>query len=127
MASPISVKDTLASFTETWSPHLIGTMNDTHVKIAKIDGEFIWHSHPNSDELFYVLAGKMTLQLEPISSNSATEVHLVEGDVYTVPRGQRHRPVGYNAHIMMLEKEGTVNTGDVEDSERTRIPKDVRI
>lgn len=119
--SAISIPATFSSFTETWSPRLIAAVNDQHVKIAKIDGAFIWHAHPNSDELFYLLAGELTMELE-----GRDPVCMEVGDVFVVPKGLRHRPVAKDAHIMMVERNDTVNTGDETDSERTRIPEDVR-
>lgn len=120
MAS-ISVPGTFRSFTETWSPRLIASINNQHVKIAKIDGSFVFHAHPDSDELFYLLSGKLTMEIE-----GGQDVEMSEGDVYVVPKGVRHRPVAQNAHIMMVEKAGTVNTGDETGSELTKEVKDVR-
>ncbi|KAI1751903.1 RmlC-like cupin domain-containing protein [Xylaria castorea] len=129
----VSIPSTFASFTETWSPRLIAAVNDQHVKIAKIDGGFIFHAHPDSDELFYLLAGELTLEIETGARGDAeAEPKAVEavvmkvGDVYVVPKGVRHRPVAKNAHILMIERNDTVNTGDVEDQERRRDPLDVR-
>ncbi|KAJ7672825.1 RmlC-like cupin domain-containing protein [Mycena rosella] len=125
MSSALSVPNTLSSFTDLWSPRLVASVNDQHVKIAKIDGAFIWHSHPDSDELFYLLAGKLTLELEDADAQMSKVVMQV-GDVFTVPKGMKHRPVAEHAHIMMIEKAGTVNTGDAGTSELTRVPEDVR-
>ncbi|KAI0126522.1 RmlC-like cupin domain-containing protein [Xylariales sp. AK1849] len=119
--SSISIPSTLSSFTDLWSPRLVASVNDQHVKIAKIDGAFIWHAHPDSDELFYLLAGELTMELE-----DADPVVTKVGDVFVVPKGVRHRPVAKNASIMMVEKIGTVNTGEEVDSERTRKLLDVR-
>ncbi|KAH8895325.1 RmlC-like cupin [Thozetella sp. PMI_491] len=121
MTQSVSIPRTFASFTETWSPHLVASVNDQHVKIAKIDGAFIWHAHPNSDELFYVFSGKLTLEIE-----SQDPVVLEQGDIWVVPKGVRHRPVAENAHIMMVEQAGTINTGDEQTSELTRDVIDVR-
>lgn len=109
------------SFQETWHPRLVAAVNDHDVKIAKIDGPFIWHSHPNTDELFYLCSGKLTLELE-----GQEPVLMKQGDVYVVPRGLRHRPVAENAHVLVVEQKDTVNTGDEEDSPRTRQVKDIR-
>ncbi|KAK8074218.1 RmlC-like cupin domain-containing protein [Apiospora phragmitis] len=130
---------TFSSFTDHWSPRLVAAVNDQHVKIAKIDGAFIWHAHPDSDELFYLLAGELTmeLELEPGPEEGAGEeeedkkkieaVVMQVGDMFVVPKGVRHRPVAKEAHIMMVEKSGTVNTGDMAaESDRTRVPTDVR-
>ncbi|EGR50138.1 uncharacterized protein TRIREDRAFT_43397, partial [Trichoderma reesei QM6a] len=64
MSTSESIPKLLSSFTETWSPRLVAAINDHHVKVAKLDGEFIWHAHPNSDELFYLLSGKLTIELD---------------------------------------------------------------
>ncbi|KAJ8125412.1 hypothetical protein O1611_g8226 [Lasiodiplodia mahajangana] len=129
----VSVPSTFASFTETWSPRLIAAVNDQHVKVAKVDGEFIFHAHPDSDELFYLLSGELTLEIETgAQENAEPESKAIEavvmkvGDVYVVPRGVRHRPVAKNAQILMIERNGTVNTGDATDQERRRDPLDVR-
>jgi mannose-6-phosphate isomerase-like protein (cupin superfamily) len=124
----------LSSFTDLWEPRLVAAVNDQHVKIAKIDGAFIWHSHPYSDELFYLLAGELTMEMETKdpdggedSASRVEEVVMKVGDVFVVPKGVRHRPVARQAHIMMVERSDTVNTGDVAGvSDRTRVPKDVR-
>lgn len=117
----ISIPQTLDSFDEQWSPRLVASINDQHVKVAKIDGPFIFHAHPDTDELFYVLSGKLTMEIEGQES-----IEMNQGDVYVIPKGVRHRPVARNAHIMMVEKVGTVNTGDEEGSERTKAVKDAR-
>jgi mannose-6-phosphate isomerase-like protein (cupin superfamily) len=121
MSQSISIPKTFDSFTEKWQPRLVASINDHHVKIAKIDGEFIWHSHPNSDELFHLVSGKLTLELE-----GRDDVVMQPGDVFVVPKGVRHRPVAEDASIMMVEHESTVNTGDEPESERTAKVKDVR-
>ncbi|KAH7010280.1 RmlC-like cupin domain-containing protein [Ilyonectria destructans] len=121
MSKPASIPRLLDSFTETWSPRLVATINDHHVKVAKIDGAFIWHAHPNSDEIFYLLSGKLRMEIE-----GQDDVVMEVGDMYTVPKGIKHRPVAENASIMMIEHETTVNTGDQPDSERTKEVKDVR-
>lgn len=117
----VSVPASFDSFTETWSPRLVASVNDQHVKIAKIDGSFIFHAHPESDELFYVISGKLTLEIEGRDS-----VDMGPGDVYVIPKGVSHRPVAHNAHIMMIEKAGTVNTGNQPVSERTYDVQDAR-
>ncbi|KAF4435896.1 cupin 2 conserved barrel protein [Fusarium austroafricanum] len=122
MSQTTSVPGILSSFTEKWSPRLIAAVNDHHVKVAKIDGEFIWHAHPDSEELFYLLSGKLTMEIQ-----GEDPVVMKEGDMYVVPKGVTHRPVAENAVIMMVEREGTVNTGDQTDSDRTKQVKDVRM
>ncbi|KAH6669715.1 RmlC-like cupin domain-containing protein [Plectosphaerella plurivora] len=121
MHRSISVPSVVDSITETWSPRLVASINDHHVKVAKIDGEFIWHAHPDSEELFYLLSGKLQMQIE-----GQDPVVMAEGDVFVVPKGVRHRPVAENATIMMVEHQSTVNTGDETGSERTKQVVDVR-
>ncbi|KAF4954500.1 hypothetical protein FSARC_12113 [Fusarium sarcochroum] len=122
MPQATSIPDVLSSFTETWSPRLVASINDHHVKVAKIDGAFIWHAHPDSEELFYLLSGKLTMEIQ-----GEDPVAMKEGDMYVVPKGVTHKPVAENAVIMMVEHEGTVNTGDQRDSERTKQVQDVRV
>lgn len=121
MPKSTNIPSAFDSFQDTWHPHLVATVNHHHVKIAKIDGPFIWHSHLNSDELFYLFSGKLTLEIE-----DQEPVIMKEGDAYVVPRGVRHKPVAENAHILMVEQKDTVNTGDETDSARTREVEDVR-
>lgn len=122
MFQPTSVPAVLSSFTETWSPRLVASINDHHVKVAKIDGEFIWHSHPDSEELFYLLSGKLQMQIE-----GRDAVVMKEGDLFVVPKGVRHRPVAEGACIMMVEHRDTTNTGDQEGSERSKQALDARV
>ncbi|KAI0198331.1 RmlC-like cupin [Astrocystis sublimbata] len=127
----ISIPSSFASFTELWSPRLVAAVNDQHIKIAKIDGSFLFHAHPDSDELFYLLSGELTIEIETENATQGDakvieEVVMKEGDVYVIPKGVRHRPVAKNAQIMMIERIGTVNTGDSKDTERRKDPLDVR-
>lgn len=103
----------LDSITEHWQPARLASVNDSDVKIAKLLGEFIWHAHPESDELFLVVAGSLNLELRDRT------VELGEGDVFVVPKGVEHRPVAESeASVLMIELKGTVNTGDA-GGERT--------
>jgi mannose-6-phosphate isomerase-like protein (cupin superfamily) len=111
--------DVLASIDQPWQPRRVAAVNDHDVKIAKVLGEFIWHSHPNSDELFMVLDGELTIELRD------GDVVLGPRDMYVVPKGVEHRPVAeVETSIMMVELEGTVNTGDA-GGERTFEPIDL--
>ncbi|KAL9470805.1 hypothetical protein ACSS6W_008746 [Trichoderma asperelloides] len=121
MPNSESIPRLLNSFTEKWSPRLVAAINDHHVKVAKLDGEFIWHAHPNSDELFYLLEGKLTIELE-----GQNDVVMQVGDMFVIPKGIRHRPVADEASIMLIEHESTVNTGDEISSDRTKLVEDAR-
>lgn len=113
--APISIPKVFDSFTETWSPRLVASVNNQDVKIAKLDGAFVFHAHPDTEELFYLISGQLTMEIE-----GGQDVIMSEGDVYVVPRGVRHRPVARDAKVMMVETAGTVNTGDAPTSERTK-------
>lgn len=114
----VNIAAKLAGFTEHWAPRRIARINDYEVKIAKIQGEFIWHTHEETDELFLVVSGTLTLRLR------AGDVVLNPGEIYVVPRGVEHCPqADGETAILMFEPAGTVNTGG-EAGERTREPVD---
>lgn len=97
----------LDTFTEQWSPKIIAEMNDYHFKLAKIQGEFVWHKHDETDEVFIVLAGEMSIAFRDGS------VQLSQGEMVVVPKGEEHMPVAQNeCKIMVVEPAGTVNTGN---------------
>ena len=117
---PINLNEKLSKFSEHWSPRIIAQMNDYHFKVAKVQGEFVWHSHADTDEVFVVLNGRLEIQFRQGS------VVLKEGKMYVVPKGVEHKPVAESeCHILLVEPAGTVNTGDVVD-ERT-VPNNVWI
>ena len=99
---------------EPWQPHRLASVNDYDVKVARLRGEFVWHAHPETDELFLVIEGRLTIQLRD------GDVELGPRDVFVVPRGVEHRPRvdDGDALVMMVEPAGTVNTGD-NPGERT--------
>jgi len=112
---PINFQEKLSKFSEQWSPKNIAQMNDYHFKVAKIEGEFIWHDHPETDEVFIVLKGQLEIQLRD------GNVILDEGEMFVVPKGVEHKPVAnQECHILLVEPVGTVNTGDVVH-ERTAV------
>ncbi len=105
--SAINLKDKLARFSEHWSPRVIAEMNDYQFKLAKVQGEFVWHAHAETDEVFIVLAGEMKLEFRDGTVSLAT------GEMYVVPKGVEHRPVAVDeCSIMLVEPRGVVNTGD---------------
>ena len=97
----------LAGFSEYWSPKIIAGFNGHDVMVVKAKGEFVWHSHADTDDLFLVLRGRMTIQLRD------GDVHLGPGDLYVVPKGVEHRPVAEEeVHLLLIEPSGTPNTGN---------------
>jgi len=109
----ITLAEKFNLFKEQWSPKIVGELNDTHVKLAKVWGEFIWHHHESEDELFLVVKGRLTIKLRD------RDLILREGDFVIIPRGVEHMPVANEeAWIMMLELKTTSNTGNVTN-ERT--------
>jgi mannose-6-phosphate isomerase-like protein (cupin superfamily) len=109
----VDLQAKLAQFDEQWSPKLVGELNDQAVKLAKLEGEFVWHHHDEADELFLVLDGHLTIELREES------VDLDEGECFIVPRGVEHKPVADGeAHVLLFEPAETRNTGNVEN-ERT--------
>ena len=117
---PINMKEKLTKFSEHWSPKIIAQMNDYHFKIAKVQGEFDWHHHPETDEVFIILKGQLKILFRDGS------VTLNEGEMFVVPKGIEHKPVAeQECHIMLAEPAGTVNTGDVV-SDKTS-PNDIWI
>ena len=107
---PINFEEKLLKFSEHWSPKIIAQLNDYHLKLAKVHGEFVWHDHPETDEVFIVVKG----QLEILFRDGS--VLLKEGEMFVVPKGMEHKPVAENeCHILLIEPAGTVNTGDVKD------------
>lgn len=103
----INLKEKLSLFQETWSPRIIAQMNDYHLKLARIKGEFIWHQHAETDEVFYVVKGYMRIELR------GQTVTLGEGELWVVPAGVEHKPVSdEECHILLIEPAGTLNTGD---------------
>lgn len=103
----INFAEKLDKFSELWSPKIIAQMNDYHFKLAKIRGEFVWHSHAETDEVFIVLKGNMAIELRD------RVVELKAGEMYVVPKGVEHKPFAENeCQIMLIEPAGTKNTGE---------------
>jgi mannose-6-phosphate isomerase-like protein (cupin superfamily) len=103
----VDLADKLAAFTDLWSPKVVARMNDYEIKVVKVQGEFEWHSHRDTDELFLVIAGELTIQLRD------GDVTLGPGQLYVVPRGIEHCPItDEETHALLIEPAGVVNTGD---------------
>ena len=124
MQPKLSVPTLLSRITQPYTPQLVATVNDEYdIKIARTSGPFIWHAHPDTDEFFYILSGTLTLQLE--REGVIEDVVLEKGEIFVVPMGMRHRPMG-EAEIMMIERCGVVNTGDAAASHLTKVVEDAR-
>jgi mannose-6-phosphate isomerase-like protein (cupin superfamily) len=104
----VNIFDKLNLFTEYWSPKIVGEVNESYVKIAKLKGDFLWHAHENEDEMFYVLKGVLVIKFRD------KDVELSEGEFLIIPKGVEHMPVAdEEVHVMLIEAKSTLNTGDV--------------
>lgn len=104
---PVNIVDRLSKFSELWAQKSIAHLNDYEIKVAKLKGDFVWHTHPETDDLFLVVAGRLTIQLR------AGDVVLGPGELYVVPRGVEHCPrAEEETSILLVEPGGTLNTGD---------------
>ncbi len=104
----IGVAEKLSGFSEHWSPKVIATLNDYEIKVVKVHGEFVWHTHEDTDEVFIVVAGELTIQFRD------GDVRLGPGQLFVVPRGLEHCPIARGeVHALLIEPSGVVNTGVV--------------
>ena len=114
MPSVISPWQVAASLTELWSPRVVGEVDEAYIKVAKVQGSLVWHSHEAEDELFLVLKGHLRIELEDGT------VELDEGELFVVPKGVRHNPVAEEeCHLLLIERKSTLHTG-AEDTQLTR-------
>ena len=114
----INLQQKFASFSEHWSPKIIGELNDFAVKIVKVQGEFVWHHHDEEEELFFVIKGRLLMQVRETSERQS-DIWVEEGELIIIPHGVEHRPVTEEeTQLMLLEPRSTVNTGNVSN-ERT--------
>lgn len=108
MDQGVNLAEKLSRFHEYWSPRVVAELNDYQVKLVKVLGEFVWHRHEETDELFFVVSGEMVIEFRD------KVVALREGEMYVVPKGVEHRPVAEReCHVMLIEPKGLVNTGEV--------------
>lgn len=114
----INIKDKFNKFSDQWSPRVVAEINDYQFKLARLQGEFIWHKHDDTDEAFIIVSGALRLEFRD------GRVDLSEGDMFVVPRGVEHKPsADRECLVMVVEPRGVVNTGDA-GGERTA-PNDV--
>ena len=120
MNAPIDLAAKLALFSDLWSPRVVAQMNDVRFKLVRLQGEFVWHRHDDTDEAFLVLEGRLVIQTR------GEDIVLEKGQMVVIPKGMEHRPVAEEeCHVMLVEPAGVLNTGDV-DTDRTA-PNDVWI
>ena len=111
----VDLAETFGRFADAWSPKIVGDVNDMHVKVVKLLGEFVWHHHDDEDELFLVTKGRLRIQFR-----DREDVILGPGELVVVPRGVEHCPLAEEeTHVVLIEPKTTVNTGST-GGERTR-------
>jgi len=116
----INLREKLARIPDRWAPRVVAELNDYQFKLVKLEGEFVWHAHADSDEAFIVLEGRMAIELRD------GRVEIGPGEMYVVPKGVEHRPVAAReCHVMLVEPRGVVNTGDAGGAYTA--PNDVRV
>jgi mannose-6-phosphate isomerase-like protein (cupin superfamily) len=114
----VNLSEKLQQFTERWSPRIVGELNAQHVKLVKLEGEFVWHHHEREDELFLVVHGHLSIHLRDRT------IELDEGEFFIVPRGVEHKPVAAaEAHVLLLEPSSTLNTGNVRNDRTVEVPE----
>lgn len=115
MDGVVALRKVAAELADYWSPRIVGEVDDSYVKVAKVKGTLTWHSHDREDELFLVLRGRLRIEMEHAA------VDLREGDMFIVPKGVRHNPVAEDeCHILLFERKSTAHTGDVIITDKTR-------
>ena len=109
MTDKVNLEQKLATFDDLWTPKIVGELNGQYVKLAKLQGEFVWHDHEDEDELFLVVKGRLVIALRD------RDVVLDEGEFCIVPRGVEHKPVTeQEVHVLLFEPKSTLHTGDVQ-------------
>ena len=113
----VNLADKLSLFSDHWSPKIVGSYNGNDLLVVKVKGEFVWHSHPDTDDFFLVLKGRLTIKMRD------GDVTLGPGELFVVPKGVEHCPVAEEeAHLLLIEPAGTPNTGDSKTAaEKTRL------
>jgi len=110
MSKVINLADKFNRFQEPWHPKIVGEINDSYVKLARLKGEFVWHHHENEDELFPVIKGTLVIKLRE------QELTIHEGEFVIIPKGVEHLPVAEEeVQVLLLEPKSTLNTGDVQN------------
>lgn len=112
----VNLEEKLSQFTEHWQPRTVSQFNGHDIMVVKAKGEFVWHSHADTDDLFLVLKGRLNIELRDSS------VELGPGELFVVPKGVEHRPVAQEeVHVLLIEPTGTPNTGDENTAQPRRV------
>lgn len=116
--SVINLLQKCSLLTEQWAPRVVAELNDHQIKVVRVEGDFVWHDHPDTDEMFLVLEGRLRIDLRDGES-----VELGQGEMFVVPKGVVHKPYAEaEAKVLLIEPRGVVNTGSAEGGERTAEP-----
>jgi mannose-6-phosphate isomerase-like protein (cupin superfamily) len=112
MLEKVDLAEKLSLFDEPWQPKIVAELNDAYVKVVKLEGEFVWHHHDDEDELFWVVSGRLRMELRD------GDVILEPGELIVVPKGVEHRPVAEEeTHVVLIEPKTTLNTGNVRNEQ----------
>ncbi len=110
----VNLVEKFSRFSDTWSPKIVGEVQGMHVKLVRLKGEFVWHQHEDEDEMFFVVSGRLLLKFRD------RDIWLEPGEFLIIPRGVEHLPVAEaEVQVMLFEPAGTLNTGNITDSDRT--------
>jgi mannose-6-phosphate isomerase-like protein (cupin superfamily) len=114
----VNIAEKLALFTDQWSPKVVGAVDNYEIKVVKLQGDFVWHAHEDEDEMFLVVAGRMTIHLRD------ADVDLGPGEFFVVPKGVEHQPAAAEeCQVLLFERKGVINTGGVDDSRTVLTPE----
>ena len=114
----VNLAEKFSRFSEQWSPKVVGAVDDYEIKLVKVEGEFVWHDHPDEDEMFLVVEGDLTIKLRD------RDIRLGAGEFFVVPKGLEHKPVAEReCKVLLLERRGVVNTGAVVEARTVSEPE----
>lgn len=110
----VAIADKLSLFSEHWQPKIVGELDNYHIKLAKFQGDFVWHQHDDADEMFLVIEGSFTMKLRD------GDIEIEQGEFIIIPKGVEHCPSAeQEVQVMLFEKAGTLNTGDADENSKT--------
>lgn len=116
----VNLAQKFSSFSDYWSPKIAGELNDSHIKLAKLKGEFVWHQHENEDELFLVVKGRLLIKLRD------RDLWVHEGEFVVIPKGVEHLPVAADeVQVVLIEPKTTLNTGNVQNERTVAAPEHI--